>query len=252
LDVWYIVPNTQMAPFDDVHCRLAVAYAIDRAAIARYVLGGAQRATYAVVPRGMLGYYAGRDNPHYNPARARAELARCPGRTTAFGLIYPSGKGYTDVEHIYAAIAALLRSVGLNVTPKPLSGGAWYTIVAQPLDRTQTRLVRNSWQEDYPDPQDYCSLLLWSGAPFSVGGWHNAAYDRLVDAADVEPDPARRAQLYVRAQHLALSQGAFISLTNWVNSRLIKPYVHGLVGSEAYDELGPRDGDWSNVWIGKH
>jgi ABC-type oligopeptide transport system substrate-binding subunit len=108
------------------------------------------------------------------------------------------------------------------------------------------------WAQDYPDPQDYCSLMLRSGSLFNVGGWHNTAYDRLVDRADVLLDPKKRAALYIQAQHLALSQGAFISLTNNLGRVLIKPYVHGLVGSEALGGMVPKDWNWSNVSVSKH
>jgi hypothetical protein len=53
-----------------------------------------------------------------------------------------------------------------------------------------------------------------------------------------------------RAQHIALSQGAFISIGNKVAFALIKPYVHGLVGTEAYNWLMPRNFDWSEVSVG--
>jgi hypothetical protein len=44
----------------------------------------------------------------------------------------------------------------------------------------------------------------------------------------------KRAALYIEAQHLALSQGAFLTLYNELKYKLIKPYVHGLVTTEAY------------------
>ena len=127
-------------------------------------------------------------------------------------------------------------------------------MAGHPLDQTKTQIVLNGWVEDYPDPQDYCTLLLRSGQPYNTGGWSDASYDRLVDRAEFVLDSTKRAQLYMRAQHIALSQGAMISLTNGVGPRLIKPYVHGLTGPAAYFlyPLIPRNLDWSNVSISKH
>jgi ABC-type transport system substrate-binding protein len=73
-----------------------------------------------------------------------------------------------------------------------------------------------------------------------------------VDRAVLERNRTTRAQLYIQAQHIALSQGAWISLNYAVNQVLVKPYVHGLVGTEVYSSLVPRDGDWTNVSIARH
>ena len=246
----YLVPNVHLAPFDDVHCRLAVANALDRNTLANNILRGTVHATYAVVPRGMLGYYSGKDNPHYNPAEARAELAQCPSRTSPFELKYNAS--VPALHNEYSAIGSMLSSVGMNVKLKPLSDNEWGTAVSQSLDKTDTRLIQVGWFQDYPDPQDYCTLLLRSGQQYNVGGWHDATYDRLVDRADTTLNRKERAKLYIRAQHIALSQGAMISLDYELRYRLIKPYVHGLVGSEAFNYLVPKDYDWANVSVSKH
>jgi len=74
----------------------------------------------------------------------------------------------------------------------------------------------------------------------------------LVDRADVALNRATRAALYIRAQHLALSQGAFITLSNALSYELIKPYLHGLVTTEAYFYAEAKDLDWAKVTISRH
>jgi hypothetical protein len=73
-----------------------------------------------------------------------------------------------------------------------------------------------------------------------------------VDRAELTLKRNERAQLYIQAQHIALGQGGFISLTNAIRPGLLKPYVHGMVGSEWTEGFLPRDGDWANVTISKH
>jgi ABC-type transport system substrate-binding protein len=246
----YLTPNTHMAPFNNLHCRLAVAYAIDRTTIANNVLHGTARATYTIVPKGMLGYYDGRDNPHYNLTKAKTELAQCPSRTVPFALKY--GDFGPDQVNEATAVATMLSRAGLNVRLTRLTPAAWVRTATRPLDATHTQLIVNAWRQDYPDPQDYCTLLLRSGQPFNIGLWSNRQYDQLVDRADVALNPAVRAALYIRAQHLALSQGVFLTIYEALSYELIKPRVHGLVTTEAYAGVVAKDLNWSNVSIGKY
>jgi oligopeptide transport system substrate-binding protein len=247
--ITYLTPNTHVAPFNNVHCRLAAAYAIDRDTLANNIAQGTQRPTYAVVPKGMLGYYGGKNNPHYSPSKARSELALCPGRTVPFELAYPT---FGETANQFVAVAGMMASVGMNVRLKPLPPDVWFTVLSESLDQTNTQIVWNGFQQDYPDPQDYCTVLLRSDQRYNIGGWHNPRYDQLVDRADVEFNRKIRAKLYMQAQHIALSQGAIVSLTNQVTQELIKPYVHGLVGMEAYAQLVPEDYKWANVSLSKH
>jgi oligopeptide transport system substrate-binding protein len=148
------------------------------------------------------------------------------------------------------SIVRMLADAGFTVRLKLIPGSDWHTVITQPLQQSHTQIVPNGWAQDYSDPQDYSTLLLRSGQRFNVGGWHDAAYDRLVDRADRLVNPQTRARLYIRAQRIALSQGAFIPLSYKIAFALIKPYVHGLVGTEAYNWLMPRNFDWSEVSVG--
>ncbi|GAC1630330.1 MAG: hypothetical protein NVS4B2_13380 [Chloroflexota bacterium] len=246
----YLVADTQLPPFNSVHCRLAVAYAIDRRLIAAHIRGGHSRAAYYLVPNGMLGHYGGGDNPHFNDARARAELAQCPGRTTPFTLSYWHISPELDNE--YTAIGSMLTSIGMNAKLKPLNFDANFVATHEPLHRTNTQLIANLQGQDYHDPQDYCTLLLHSRQSRNIGGWHNAEYDRLVDRADVTWARRKRAALYIQAQHIALGHGAIIPLQVFLNQVIVKPYVHGLVDSEAIAwGVMPAHNDWSKVFVSK-
>jgi ABC-type oligopeptide transport system substrate-binding subunit len=246
----FLTPNVQLAPFNDVNCRLAVAYALNRTALVNQASDSIRRPTYTVVPPGMLGHYAGSGAPHFNLARARAYLAQCPSRTTPIALTYPNA-GASNAK-AGESIVRMLAAAGFTVRLKLIPGSEWHNVVTRPLDQSHTQIVPNGWAQDYSDPQDYMTLLLRSGQRFNVGGWHDVTYDQLVDRADGLMSPRVRARLYIRAQHIALSQGAFIPISYKVAFALIKPYVHGLVGTEAYNWLMPRNFDWSEVSISKH
>lgn len=242
----YITPNQSTAPFNNVHCRLAVAYAIDRNRISA-ILHGTEAPAYSVVPRGMLGWYPGANNPHYDPTRARRELSLCPGGLQGLTLTYQHTS--VDIDNEYTAIQSMLAAVGIQMKVSGLTFNGWLGIVGKSLQATGTKLTENLWIEDYPDPYDYMTLLLRQGQNYDIGGFNNAQYNRLVDQAAVEANPARRAQLYRQAQHIALSQGAWISIGNALGYALVNPKVKGLIGAEAFGVLVPRGNDWANVSI---
>jgi ABC-type transport system substrate-binding protein len=246
----YITPNEDMAPFNNVHCRLAVAYAINRVAITKDVLHGIEIPIYDVVPTFFLGYYSGKDNPHYNPTKAKQELAACPGGIHNVQIPYQHTS--IDLDNEYRALQAMWASVGIGITPKPLTFNDWLGIVAQSLDKTHTQITENLWIEDYPDPQDYCTNLLRAGENYDIGDFNNPTYNKLVDQAEVETNKKVRAQLYIKAQHIALSQGAWISVGQQNGYFLVKPWVHGFVGSPAFGEAIPKDNNWANITISQH
>ncbi|MGI8967588.1 MAG: peptide ABC transporter substrate-binding protein [Chloroflexota bacterium] len=247
--VGYLTPNTKSAPFSDVHCRLALAYGLDRNTLVNKVLHGAPHTTYSVVPPGFLGFYSGADNPHYNLAKAKAELNQCSLKSTPVTLSYNTGS--SDADNLAGAEVQMMNAVGFNAKTKPLSVDDWANAVGEDLSKTNTQLIRNGWQQDYPDPQDYVEQLLDCGQNYDIGGWCNSSFTALNAKADVETNTKVRAAMYRKPQHIALSQGAWISLDYGVGHFLIKNYVHGLTASVAYADLVPVNYDWSKVSVGK-
>jgi len=197
----------------------------------------------------MLGYYSGYDNPHFSLNQARAELRMCRGGIHKVRLVYqhdPTGA----VDREYAAISKQWRAIGIGVTTLPLSFQDWVTREQAPMTSTHTNLIEGMWIQDYPDPYDYLTLLLRSGQHFDIGGFHNSQYDTLVDKASIDQNRALRARLYIKAQHIALSQGAYISVGNTTQYDLVKPNVHGFVGSATFLPLVvPKGNDWANISI---
>jgi ABC-type oligopeptide transport system substrate-binding subunit len=248
--VRYFVPNTNKAPMNDVHCRLAAAYAIDRNKLANTILHGTVNIIYDVVPPGFLSYYDGKDNPHFNPKKAKAEFGKCRSKSVPMKLTYPTGS--SDSDRTFSEANRELQAVGFKSAVNPISANDWFSVVSQLLDNSNTQFVMGGWQQDYPDPQDYVSILLRCGSDYNIGLWCSKTFSNLVDRADMESNPRKRAQLYIRAQHLAIGQGAWITLWNTESYELIKPYVRGMTGGVAYADIVPKNYDWSNVTVGNH
>lgn len=245
----FVTPNEDKAPFNNVHCRLALSYALDRNTLTGKVLHDSEFPIYEVLPKGMLGYYAGAGLPHFDPTRARSELAQCPGGIHNVQIVLPNNS--TDLVNEYTAAESMWQFVGIDIKLKVTTLDDYIKVWSEHLTDTGTELAWNNWGEDYNDPQDYCTLLLHSGQTRNLGDFKNAIYDRIVDRAEVTFNVARRAALYRQAQQIAIMAGAWIPVGQDNGYVLVKPYVHGFVGSPL-GLIFPRNMDWANITISRH
>jgi ABC-type transport system substrate-binding protein len=200
---------------------------------------------YGLVPKGLPGYYSGTGTPRLDGTKARAELARCPGGIDV-PLVYPRNAAENDA--MAAAIRDMMAAVSITLTPTPVSTEQWLDIVSQPLPSSNVKLVLNTWYMDYPDPQDYCDVLLRSDSPVNIGGFRSGTYDSLLAKGDTAQSAGARAVYYQRAQVYALQQAAEIAIDSRMSFALTAPSVHGLVGG-MYRDLWASGGDWSRVSV---
>ena len=158
--VRFVAMPARVAPFADVHCRRAVQYAVDKAAV-KDALGGTYAASLATTlwPRGLPGYpatapYPAGEGNRGDLAAARTELARCSrpaGFATTLGTVN-DGRGKVAAD----AVARALARVGIQVTVKeyprgvvPVRGGR----LAGGASATDgLGLVVAEWAADFPSP----------------------------------------------------------------------------------------------------
>jgi oligopeptide transport system substrate-binding protein len=87
------------------------------------------------------------------------------------------------------------------------------------------------WAADYLDPQNFLSTLLHSQAPENRTGYNNPQFDKLVDQADRETDPAKRLALYKEADQIVVNDAPWVPLYYPRDTELHKPYVSGIRAS---------------------
>jgi ABC-type oligopeptide transport system substrate-binding subunit len=84
------------------------------------------------------------------------------------------------------------------------------------------------WAADYLDPQNFLSVLLRTGSWENNFNYSNPEFDKLCDQADVEPNSAKRMELYRRAERIAVDDAPWICLYFQRDLELHKPYVKGI------------------------
>lgn len=239
LAVYFYWINTQAPPVDDPRVRRAFSLAIDRAALVKHVTRGGQLASADLVPDGLAGYQ-GLGLPIFDPDAARQLLAEAghPGGEglPPVTLSFNTSEGHRQVAE---ALQAMWRQeLGIEVE---LANQEWKVFLAN-AEQMNFQLCRMGWIGDYADPYTFLELLA-GDCGNNHSNWSSPEFDRLLEQANRQADPAARLKLLRRAEALALEEQPLIPLYVYTRSQLIKPYVRGIWGN--HQDRHP----WKHIWI---
>jgi peptide/nickel transport system substrate-binding protein len=218
--VSYVALNTRHRPFDDPRIRRAVAHAIRRDAIVRFVYQGLATAAVGPLPPNVWG--ARQDLPSftYDPERARelfAEAGFSGAASRPLKLFIPSvPRQYVpSPERVAAVIRSCLEEVGFPVEivarePAELQRALW----AGDHD-----LALTGWSGTNGDPDDFLYNLL---DPDNAGGAHpsniaffsNPAVHDIILSAQRTTDRAERERLYARVQTIIAIDAPWVPLAH--------------------------------------
>jgi peptide/nickel transport system substrate-binding protein len=212
--LFYLALNQSHAPLDRPAVRRALRYLVDYRGIAERLLGPAARVHQAFLPHGFLG--ALDDTPFaYDPARARALLAEA-GLEAGFDLRLDVRSDATALR-LAQAIQATMAEGGVRIEIAPGSA-------KQVLTRYRARrheLFMGQWGPDYLDPHTNASTFARNpdnsdDAPERTlawrNGWNIPELTARTDAAVLERDADRRAELYRGLQREVQADSPFVIL----------------------------------------
>ncbi len=196
----FVSMNTQVAPWNDIHVRRAVAYALNRSDIID-ANGGYAVPDYTLIPSQVLRTIASQAQVdallkslplyQYNLAKARAEMAKSA---------YPHGFNTTLLEFVYGSVvnisqvvASELQKIGIHATIKALTLDAWEAAETGPVSQRQTSFSTGGCEG--PDVSGY-DHYIGSLGQFNLAGYVPAAVDKLVAAGLATTKPAQRFAIY--------------------------------------------------------
>ena len=226
-------------PFDDPKVRQAFNYAIDRERWVKDVLNGLGAPTLTWIPPGFPGFKEGETRFGYDPEKAKALIAessygsidKLPSIVLTFA---DSPRNRTRNEWLGARFQEVFE--GLTVELKPVEPTAF---TAKQKDKeSDLQMFLGGWCADYPDQQNWLSVYWKSTTTFADRiGYVGKEFDGFIDQADVEGDPAKRAELYQQAQDKLVDDSPVAFFWNNVNAYMVKPWVKGVTTT-------PQDSDW--------
>jgi len=123
--------KTEFPQAADRRVRLAVAYAIDRKAIADKILGGICEPATSIISPGTFGYLPGIPLIPYDPAKAKAllkEAGVAPGTKVPYVLHTQAFAALPGGPQVLEAIAGNLEAVGLAIERKSVDTSGWMSL----------------------------------------------------------------------------------------------------------------------------
>lgn len=196
--------NTEIAPFDNVEVRRAVAAAIDRRAIVA-IDPLRLRVGTGPLPPGAAGFDANLRCQRFDREAALEHMRRAgfpydPASATG-GLSKPIpylATARTFAERSVAVLQSQLAAIGIRIAPKLVSYSAY---VAATHRRGAVAMAPVGWTQDYPDPSNffdalYASTGIDANDATNTSFYANARVDDLLEKAHQEADVDVRKQLF--------------------------------------------------------
>lgn len=232
-----------VAPFDNPSCRLAVAGAVDIAAIVR-ALGGP---ALAAAPSGLLpGNLAGTVAPLVEPtvdvATVRLQLQAC-GFPNGFSTVIAAPNQARSLA-VADAIRTSLQAVGIQARVEGLDPATYYgSDIGSPTNVAGNGygILLSRWSADFLDPASFIGPLV-DGRKITAAGNTNVAeindpvINGLVDAAYAAPDDASATTVWDALSQSVLGAGSYVPLVEeravlLAGERLRNAIVHWAYGS---------------------
>lgn len=147
---------------------------------------------------------------------------------------FPGGKGFPRLTLLYntaewhrriaAAIQEMWRTrLGVRVD---LENAEWKVYLDR-VDAGDFHIARRAWVGEYVDPHAFLALFHRdSGA--NPTGWRSAEFERLLEQADVEPDPLRRRELLAAAERILLDEAPVAPVYHYMAHNYLKPFIRGV------------------------
>ena len=220
--------NVARAPLDKPDLRRALSLAVDRDVLVGKVRGLGEQPWYSVLPPGIPGYPALRKSGDSGTAAAqRIATARELVRQSVGSSRLRLGIGFPTSptgRKMYLAVAAMWKPIGVDLELLPLDGRAY----SAALQRGDYDLFSYAAFAVVPSASNFL-LRFVSDSAENVTRYRNAAFDRVVTAAERQLTLAARYAGYGEAEALLLRDVPLIPLWAGNSHRLVAGRVRGWI-----------------------
>jgi oligopeptide transport system substrate-binding protein len=239
--------NTAHGPLSNPLVRQAFSCAIDREALVRDIHQNRYKPAQGILPPGTYGYDPEFRPFPYDPARARALLAKAG---------YPGGKGLPiieiwssvrppDIEREHEAFKKYLGDIGIRAELRYHTDWPQFKAMVQ---EGKLPIFRWSYTADVPDPDNFLYGLFYSKGKTNITSYHNVQVDRLLEGARAEQDQnKKRFELYRQAERLIMEDAPVFPINYSSYERLFQSYVKSIEVNALGDPYIPM----RKIWLAK-
>jgi dipeptide transport system substrate-binding protein len=229
LNIAYWAFNTQKPPFDKKEVRQAVTMAIDKAAILKDVYLGAGQAAKNFIPPTMWSYDDTVKEPVYDPAKAKALLAKAGVKTPLeIDLWYmPVSRPYNpNAKRMAEMMQADLAKVGITAKLVTYEWGEY----RKRLQQGEHTTGMFGWNGDNGDPDNFfflhgCDAARPGGQ--NISKWCSKAFDERLLKARTLTDQKERTKLYKEMQAIEREEAPDFKIAHSVVYETMRKEVVG-------------------------
>lgn len=227
--LYYYVFNHNKPELQDVRVREALSMAVNREIIVEKILGTGEIPAYSWVPPGFANsrtpYEAKWKNMSYNEQLEHAkklmiEAGYGPDNPLKLVLRYNTNENH---KRMAIAIAGMWKPLGVQVELVNTETKVHYDDLN---NNTGFDIARAGWLADYNDPVNMLELLA-PGNVNNYGRWSNDEFGALMAAAEKEIDLGKRADLFRKAEQIAIDNSAAIPIHYYISRNIVSPKISG-------------------------
>ncbi|MGP3636253.1 ABC transporter substrate-binding protein, partial [Streptomyces sp. 24-1644] len=256
---WIYCLSSNIAPFDNVHCRRAVQFATDKLAM-QEAYGGSVGGDIAttILPPTIDGYepfdrYPVGDDGTGDLEAARAELALA-GMPNGFKTKIAARKDRLKEYRAAEALSAGLARVGIEAEVLDFPSGDYFEVYGGSpsyLAEHGIGIIMFGWGADFPDGYGFLQQIVDGRAIKERGNQNMGELDdpeinELLDRGATCADPVERAEIWQRIDRLTMEHAVIVPylyprslLYRHPNARNV--FVTGSFGMYDYAALGAED-----------
>ncbi|PZS34469.1 MAG: ABC transporter substrate-binding protein [Pseudonocardiales bacterium] len=255
---WFTAIDSDVAPFDNIHCRKAVLYGFDKTGYQR-AYGGAIGGDIAssLMPPLIPGYkkndlYESGSKPEGDLAKAKDELKQC-GKPTGFSTNVSYRIERPKEKATAEALQASLSKIGVKLTIKGFPKGDYAALYAGKPDYAKSHqlgLKVYGWGADWPDGFGFLDQIVDSRVIRATGGNTNfgikvPAADQLLDKALQTTDKPAREKIWGQIDEVVMTNAAAMPGV-WAKGLLYRPptltnvFVNDGFGMYDYTVMGKK------------
>ncbi|MER8678217.1 ABC transporter substrate-binding protein [Mesorhizobium sp. M0162] len=242
LAVYLLTLDQSAPPFDDIHVRKAISYAIDREGLVKALLKGKGEPATALNPPGMWAgimppdevreFYDTLPTYQFDLEKAKGELKQSK-YPDGFEVIVTSSN--TDPYHIniLQSVSENLRQISIAVKVQQTDTTQWF---ADYLRHEKLGMQIMGYSPDFADASNYPTLFLGSANAAKDGmnasNFKNSEVDKALATANEKSDPKERGEALKQVFRIANEDAAVVPIF-WPDSAMAISNKYKLTGYNA-------------------